>query len=99
MTEENNNIIKNDNPLDDIIMIKENGESEQDILLVAMVRHLMRPFLTIVFSLLYCFVVVFGAYLVLQGKGDWKDVLIAVEAVALPIIGYHFGKSSAIDKK
>lgn len=91
---------KDDNVLDDLIEIKENGESVgHDLVIVAMVRHLMRPFLTVFFSMMYGAVIIFGAYLSVIGKLEWKDVLIATEAITLPVIGYHFGKPSNVDKK
>lgn len=94
---EENKVVIDSNPLDDIVEIQEEDKG-QDLLFVATVRHLMRPFLTVFFSLLYGLVVAFGAFLVLKGKAEWKDILIAVDSVALPIIGYHFGKSATTDK-
>ena len=91
---------KDNNPLDDVVEIKENGESVgQSLMFVAVVRHLMRPFLVVFFSILYGMMLCFGGYLALRGEVEWKDLLIAAETIILPLIGYHFGKPSSVDKK
>ena len=59
-------------------------------------RNLMRPFLTIFFSVLFAGIIMSGLYM---GKIDAKEALLAVDGILGAVIGYHFGKSSKIDEK
>ena len=65
------------------------------ISLVESIRHSMRPYLVFWFSTIYAVVVLYGVY---SNKLEVKDAVMAVEGVVSAIIGYHFGKSSKIDK-
>ncbi len=98
-------IKRDDNIMDDIVDLKtEDGESVgQSLMFVAVVRHLVRPFLIVFFCCLYAVIILTGLYLAYCGKLDIKEIfnlsMASVSNTIGIIIGYNFGKSATIDKK
>ena len=95
---------KDESPLDDVVELKENGENiGQSLMFVAVVRHLVRPFLIVFFCFLYAMIIAGGLYLAYVGKLEMKEIFMlsmaSIGNIISIIIGYNFGKSAAIDKK
>lgn len=94
---------KDENPLDDVVDLKENGESAgQSLMFVAVVRHLMSPFLIVFFCFFYAALAFSGLYLAYLGKLDIKDTFYLILTFAsntlTMMVSYRFAKGSAMDK-
>lgn len=94
---------KDENPLDDVVELKENGESVgQSLMFVAVVRHLMSPFLIVFFCFFYAGLAFSGLYLAYLGKLDIKDTFYLILTFAsntlTMMVSYRFAKGSAMDK-
>ena len=103
MPEEIKTETKDNNPLDDIVELKENGEDVgKSLMFVAVVRHLMSPFLIVFFCFFYSFFAFTGLYLAYLGRLDLKDTFTLILAFAgntlTMMVSYRFAKGSAIDK-
>ena len=97
-------IKKDENPMDDIVDIKENGEDiGQSLMFVAVVRHLMSPFLIVFFCFFYASLAFAGLYLAYCDKLNLKDTFTLVLAFTgntlTMMVSYRFAKGSSIDKK
>lgn len=96
-------IKKDKSPLDDVVDLKENGESVgQSLMFVAVVRHLMSPFLLVFFCFFYAMFSLCGLYLAYLGKLDIKDtftlILAFIGNTLTMMVSYRFAKGSAMDK-
>lgn len=94
---------KDENPLDDVVELKENGENVgQSLMFVAVVRHLMSPFLIVFFCFFYAGLAFAGLYLAYLGKLDIKDTFYLILTFAsntlTMMVSYRFAKGSAMDK-
>ena len=94
---------KDETPLDDVVELKENGESVgQSLMFVAVVRHLMSPFLIVFFCFFYFVFAFAGLYLAYLGRLDIKDtftlILAFVGNTLTMMVSYRFAKGSAMDK-
>lgn len=95
---------KDENPLDNVVELKENGEDVgQSLMFVAVVRHLMSPFLIVFFCFFYASLAFAGIYLAYRGKLDIKDTFYLILTFAsntlTMMVSYRFAKGSAMDKK
>ena len=96
-------VTKDETPLDDVVELKENGENVgQSLMFVAVVRHLISPFLVVFFCFFYAALAFAGLYLAYCGKLDLKDTFILILTFAsntlTMMVSYRFAKGSAIDK-
>ena len=103
MPEEIKTETKDNNPLDDIVELRENGEDVgQSLMFVAIVRHLMSPFLIVFFCFFYAGLSFAGLYLAYLGKLDLKDTFVLIIGFAsntlTMMVSYRFAKGSAMDK-
>lgn len=103
MTEENK-VAMDSNPLDDIVDLKEDGQDVgKSMMFVAVIRHLMTPFLIVFFCFFHAALTFAGLYLALKGKLDIKDTFVLsmsfVGNIVSMIVGYRFGKGATADKK
>mgnify|MGYP001562062605 CR=1 FL=1 len=94
---------KDENPLDDVVDLKENGESVgQSLMFVAVVRHLISPFLIVFFCFFYAALAFGGLYLACLGKLDLKDTFVLIltftSNTLTMMVSYRFAKGSAMDK-
>ena len=94
---------KDENPLDDVVELKENGENVgQSLMFVAVVRHLMSPFLLVFFCFFYAALAFTGLYVAYCGKLDLKDTFVLILGFAsntlTMMVSYRFAKGSAMDK-
>ena len=60
------------------------------------IRDLMRPFLTIWFSVAFVGIISVGLY---ATKMDFDKALLAIDGILGTVIGYHFGKSAKKDSE
>lgn len=95
--------VKNNNPFDDVIELTENGERVgQSLMFVAVVRHLMSPFLVVFFCFFYAVLAFAGLYLAYLGKLDIKDTFILILTFTANtltmMVSFRFAKGSAMDK-
>lgn len=63
---------------------------------IEIVRHSMRPFMTVWFSMSYVALIFAGLY---SEKINPTEAMITLGTILTTILGYCFGKSSAIDLK
>lgn len=94
---------KDETPLDDVVELKENGENVgQSLMFVAVVRHLVSPFLIVFFCFFYAALAFAGLYLAYVGKLDIKDTFILILTFASNTLtmmaSYRFAKGSSMDK-
>lgn len=94
---------KNSNPFDDVVEIKENGEDiGQSLMFVAVIRHLMSPFLLVFFCFFYAALAFAGLYVAYCGKLDIKDTFVLIigftSNTLTMMVSYRFAKGSAMDK-
>jgi len=94
---------KDENPLDDVVDLKEDGQDAgKSLMFVAVVRHLISPFLVVFFCFFYAALAFGGLYLAYLGKLDIKDTFILILTFAsntlTMMVSYRFAKGSAIDK-
>ena len=85
-------------------VVVSNGIDKESLAVIEIIRHSIRPFLTVwlalVDTILVSFLIIWGLN---NGKMDIKEAIILAEATILApfsmILTYHFTKSSAVDKK
>lgn len=63
---------------------------------IEIIRHSMRPFMTVWFSISYVALVFYGLH---ADKINLTEALLTLGTILTTILGYCFGKSSAIDQK
>lgn len=95
--------VRNNNPFDDVVELTENGErAGQSLMFVAVVRHLLSPFLIVFFCFFYAALAFTGLYIAYCGKLDLKDTFVLIVGftsnILTMMVSYRFAKGSAMDK-
>lgn len=95
--------VSSGNPFDDVVEIRENGEDVgKSLMFVAVVRHLMSPFLIVFFCFFYASLSFAGLYLAYLDKLNLKDTFVLIVGFTsntlTMMVSYRFAKGSAIDK-